>query len=116
MADDAFVSADIEKINKFMSDSEVAIQEFDAIKEKFNSINAALLGSWAGEGAEAYRKETGHILTNIGGIKDILDGINNGAVKSIRDEYAKLDSELAEFNKNPHSGDQSGGGGGGGAW
>lgn len=54
-------------------------------------------------GANAYRKETDHILENIGGIKDILDSINNSAVKDIRENYSKLDEDLAEFNKNPQA-------------
>ena len=28
--------------------------------------------------------------------------INNSAVKDIRDNYSKLDDDLAEFNKNPY--------------
>lgn len=101
MADGGFVSADIGKISRFMSESAEAIQEFDAIKEKFNSVNAALLSKWKGEGADAYKRETDHILENIGGIKDILDGMNNEAVQGIVDGYTKLDNELAEFNRNP---------------
>lgn len=96
-----FVSADIGAISKFMSDSEDAIREFDSIKEKFEDINTTLLNKWKGEGADAYKQETDHILENIGGIKDVLDGINNGAVKSIKDEYTNLDNQLAEFNLNP---------------
>lgn len=96
-----FVSADTGAISKFMTDSETAIKEFDDIKAKFNDINATLLQKWKGEGANAYKYETDHILENIGGIKDVLDSINNGAVKSIRDEYSKLDEDLAEFNLNP---------------
>lgn len=109
MADGAFVSADIEKISKFMSDSSEVIKEFDAIKEKFNSINTALLSKWKGEGADAYKKETDHILENIGGVKDVLDSINNGAVKSIKDEYTNLDNQLAEFNRNPQTEEDNGG-------
>ncbi len=109
MAEGAFVSADIGKISKFMSESAEVIKEFDAIKEKFEDINATLLNKWKGEGADAYKTETDHILENIGGIKDVLDGINNGAVKSLKDEYTKLDDELAEFNKNPQSGGNQGG-------
>lgn len=103
MADGGFVSADIEKIAKFERDSAAAIKEFDAIKTEFNNINTKLLGKWEGEGADAYKKETDHILENIGGIKDILDGINNSAVKDIKDNYLNLDDELAAFNKNPQS-------------
>ena len=109
MAEGAFVSVDIGKISKFMSESAEVIKEFDAIKEKFEDINAALLNKWKGEGADAYKTETDHILENIGGIKDVLDGINNGAVKSMKDEYTKRDDELAEFNKNPQSGGNQGG-------
>lgn len=100
MASD-FISADTVAIAKFMSDSEDAIREFTAIKDKFNEINRTLLNKWQGAGASAYRYETDHILENIGGIQDVLDGINNGAVSSIREEYSKLDEQLAEFNRNP---------------
>ena len=86
MADGGFVSADIGKISKFMSESAEAIHEFDAIKEKFNSINSTLLSKWKGEGAEAYKRETDHILEN-----------------------TRLDNELAEYNRNPPSGDGNGG-------
>lgn len=109
MASEAFVSADISKISKFMTDSEDVIKEFDEIKEKFNTINSTLLDKWKGEGADVYKTETDHILENIGGIKDTLDGINNGAVKSIKDEYTNLDTQLAEFNRNPQSGEDNGG-------
>lgn len=104
-----FVSADISKISKFEKDSAEAIAEFNSIKEKFESVNSTLLSKWKGEGADAYRKETDHILENIGGIKDILDGINNSAVKDIKDNYLKLDSELGEFNKNPQTDESNGG-------
>ena len=96
-----FNSADIEQLTTFEKDSADAITEFDAIKAKFEEINTTLLNKWKGEGADAYKQETDHILENIGGIKDVLDSINNSAVKSIRDEYSKLDEKLAEFNKNP---------------
>jgi uncharacterized protein YukE len=103
MAGTAFVSADIDKITQFEKESKEAITEFDAIKVKFDEINAALLVNWKGDGAVAYKKEVNYILENIGGIKDILDGINNGAVKDVKDNYLKLDDELGEFNKNPQS-------------
>ena len=96
-----FVSADISAIARFMDQSPEVIEEFGRIKTKFEDINKELLKKWKGEGADAYKYETDHILENIGGIKDVLDGINNSAIKSIRDEYSKLDEELGEFNRNP---------------
>lgn len=98
---DGFVSADIEKMEKFESESKEAVKEFDEIKNKFNDINAALLAKWKGAGADAYKTETDNILDNIGGIADILDSINNSVVKDIKDNYNKLDEELGEFNRNP---------------
>jgi len=98
-----YVSADIGKIAIFESQSQEAITEYDAIKAKFDEINSTLLSKWEGGGADAYKKETDHILENIGGIRDILDGINNGVVKDIKDNYMKLDNDLAEFNRNPQS-------------
>ena len=100
-----FVSADISKITKFESGSAEVIAEFNSIRDEFDSINSTLLGKWRGEGANAYRNETDHILENIGGIKEILDSINNSVVKDIKDSYLELDNALCEFNRNPQSGE-----------
>ena len=64
MADSAFVLADIDKLVQFEKKSEEAIKEFDAIKEKFNDINTTLLKKWKGEGKDAYKKESDHIMEN----------------------------------------------------
>lgn len=103
MAD--FISADIDKILKFETDSVDAIAEFDRIKTTFDTINATLLGKWQGDGADAYKTETDHILENIGGIKDTLDGINTTVLKDVKDSYLNLDEQLAAFNVNPTSGE-----------
>jgi len=99
----AFVEADIGKIEKFEQESQEAITEFQAIKDKFNQINETLLSSWKGSGAKAYKKETDHILEKIGGVKDVLDTINSGVIRDVKDAYNKLDEQLAEFNRNPDS-------------
>ncbi len=91
-----FISADISKISSFESGSAEAVAEFSSIRDKFESINSTLLGQWKGEG-------TDHILENIGGIKDILDSINNSVVKDIKDYYLELDNALGEFNRNPQT-------------
>lgn len=101
MAESAFVLADIEKFVQFEKKSEEAIKEFDDIKKEFDDINTTLLNKWKGEGKDAYEKESSHIMDNIGGIKDILDSINNEVVKDTKDAYLQLDEELGEFNKNP---------------
>lgn len=101
MASDNFVSVDIEKLVQFEKDSADAVREFNAIKTKFESINSTLLKNWEGEGAEAYKYETDHILEKIGGIEDVLKTINEGVMKDVKDNYLKLDDELCEFNKNP---------------
>ena len=106
----AFVKADIEAIESFETISAEAIQEFADIQQKFRDINSDLLNTWEGDGADAYKKETDHILENIGGIKDVLDSINSSVIKDIKDNYNTLDEDLAEFNRNPPS---EGGGGGG---
>lgn len=99
MAD--FISADIEKLAAFETQSAEAIAEFDRIKTQFQTINETLLKSWEGEGADAYQFETDNILENIGGIRDVLDGINNGVVKDIKENYLQLDEALDEINRNP---------------
>lgn len=106
-----FVSADIFKIANFAEEKDKVSKEFDSIKEKFDSINATLLSKWKGEGAEAYKYETDHILENIGGIKDVLDSINDGVIKDIRDIYSTLDKDLAEFNLNPQAAEDNNSGG-----
>ncbi len=103
MAD--FISADIDKILKFETDSADAIAEFDRIKTTFDTINSTLLGKWQGDGADAYKTETDHILENIGGIKDTLDGINTTVLKDVKDSYLNLDEQLGAFNVNPTSGE-----------
>lgn len=105
MGNTGFVSADIEKLVDFETKSQEAITEFDAIKTKFNDINTTLIGNWKGEGKSAYKKESDHILENIGGIKDILDSINEGVIKDTKDAYLNLDEELGTFNRNPSSGE-----------
>ena len=105
MADGAFVSADISKIEQFESKSQEVITEFDAIKTKFSEINSTLVSKWKGEGSVAYKTKTDNIIEKIGGIKDILDGINNSVVKDIKNNYMMLDEALGEFNKNPESGE-----------
>lgn len=106
-----FVSADIFKIANFAEKKDEISKEFDSIKEKFDSINATLLSKWKGEGAKAYEDETNHILENIGGIKDVLDSINDGVITDIRNIYSTLDEDLAEFNLNPQSAEDENSGG-----
>ena len=101
-----FVSADLEIVANFMTKSQELITEFDNIKKEYERINEELLKDWEGHGADAYKKETDHILENIGGIKDVLDGINNGVLNDIKNQYDKLDEELGEFNQNPPTSDE----------
>ena len=101
MASGKFVSADIDKLVQFEKDSADAVREFNDIKRKFESINSTVLRNWEGEGAEAYKYETDHILEKIGSIEDVLKTINEGVIKDIKNNYLKLDEELGEFNKNP---------------
>ena len=103
MAESTFISADTTKIADFESKSAEVIEEFDNIKKEFHEINKELLNTWKGSGANAYKYETDHILEKIGSIADVLNAINEGAVKSIRDTYSEFDEELGKFNKNPKS-------------
>lgn len=106
MSSAKFVSADTKKIADFEKKSKEVSKEFSEIKKEFERINKELLSAWNGVGADAYKYETDHILEKIGSIDDVLDAINNSAVKDIRTNYSQLDDELAEFNKNPY-GDES---------
>ena len=72
--------ADIGKLEQFETDSKDAIAEFDRIKRRFKEINDALLSKWQGAGANQYKK---------------------GVIKSAKDAYLQLDSDLAAFNENP---------------
>ncbi len=103
MGDSAFVSADTTKIAEFERQSAEVIREFAAIKDEFGKINGELLGTWKGSGANAYKYETDHILEKIGSVEDVLNAINESAVKDIRNTYSEVDEQLGEFNKNPHS-------------
>lgn len=103
MSDSAFKSADTTKIADFEKKSADVIREFTAIKEDFDRINSELLGAWKGSGANAYKYETDHIFEKIGSVEDVLNAINESAVKDIRNTYSEADEQLGEFNKNPHS-------------
>ena len=103
MSDSAFQSADTTKIAEFERQSAEVISEFTAIKEEFGRINGALLGARKGSGAKAYKFETDHILEKIGSVEDVLNAINESAVKDIRSTYSEADEQLGEFNRNPHS-------------
>lgn len=103
MSESAFKSADTTKIAEFERQSAEVIREFAAIKEEFGRINSALLSAWKGSGANAYKYETDHILEKIGSVEDVLNAINESAVKDIRSTYSEADEQLGEFNRNPHS-------------
>lgn len=97
----AYIEADIEKLERFVSQSAETITEFQNIKNTFNQINSTLLSKWKGQGADAYKYETDHILEKIGSFKDVLDTINNDVLKSIIDTYNELDKQLSELNPDP---------------
>lgn len=93
--------ADIEKLVQFEQDSQDAKTEFDRIMKAFKDINDTLLSKWQGAGADQYKNEVDHILEKIGSLGEVLDAINDGAVKSARDAYLQVDADLGAFNENP---------------
>lgn len=99
MGNGNFVSADTTKIAAFQKESAEACKEFSAIRKEFAAINKKILSVWKGIGADAYKYETDNILEKIGSIDDVLDEINNSAVKDIKEQYSKCDEELAECNR-----------------
>lgn len=105
MANGEFKSADTTKIAEFETKSAEVIKEFASIKEDFGKINEELLGAWKGAGADAYKYETDHILEKIGSVEDVLNAINESAVKDIRTSYSEVDKQLGEFNRNPNAGE-----------
>jgi uncharacterized protein YukE len=100
----AFIEADIGKLESFKSQSLESISEFAKIKEDFGTLNTNLLAKWKGVGADAYKYETDHIMENLGGVEEVLNGINDGVLSDIIDNYNKLDDELSAFNINPSQG------------
>ncbi|MEE0264906.1 MAG: hypothetical protein UD936_04680 [Acutalibacteraceae bacterium] len=96
-----FVRADIGAFERFVVESEEAIKEFASIRNEFDRINNTLLSKWEGSGQVAYRNLADDITQRVGGIKDVLDIINDTIVKDVIDSYNKIDIELAEYNRNP---------------
>ncbi len=94
-----FVRADIGKLEGFVTGSEEAIKEFAAIRKEFDRINNTLLENWKGSGRASYRKVAENITEKIGGIKDVLETINDTVVKDLIAQYHSVDKELAEFNR-----------------
>ena len=103
MSDYEFKRADIGKLESFVSESEEAIREFAAIRDEFDRINRTLLSNWQGSGKEAYKNVADHITEKVGGIKEILDTINDKALKDIIEKYHSMAAELGEYNR--HAGD-----------
>ncbi|MDD7184299.1 MAG: hypothetical protein SPE43_04060 [Ruminococcus sp.] len=99
--DTKFRSVDLSKIGAFIDKSPDIIKEFEAIKDKFDSINKELLKEWNGEGADEYKFESESILSKIGSLKDVLDEITGGTVKDLRETYSKFDEDMGKFNENP---------------
>lgn len=106
---DAFVRADIGALERFISESEEAITEFANIRNEFDRINNTLLNNWEGSGKEAYAEVAKKITEKIGGIKDVLDVINDTVVKDIVATYNQVDKDLAEYNRNPPTDSTQGG-------
>ena len=94
-----FVRADIAKLESFIKESEEAIKEFAAIRTEFDRINNTLLANWDGVGSNAYSKVARNITEKIGGIKDVLDTINDSVVKDLVEQYNKLDQDLGDYNR-----------------
>lgn len=103
MADSGFVRADIGRLESFVSESEEAIREFNAIRDEFDRINKALLSEWEGSGKSAYKEIADHITEKIGSIKDVLDVINDKVLKDVINQYHSVDKELGENNR--HAGE-----------
>lgn len=99
--DTKFRSVDLSKIGAFIDKAPEMINEFEAIKNKFNSINRELLKEWNGEGADEYKFEAESILSKIGSLKDVLDEITGGTIKDLRETYSKFDEDMGRFNENP---------------
>lgn len=99
--DTKFREVDISKIGAFIDKAPDLINEFESIKDKFESINKELLKEWTGEGADEYKFETENILSKIGSLKDVLDEITGGTIKDLRETYSKFDEDMGKFNENP---------------
>lgn len=94
-----FIRADIAKLESFVSESEEAIREFAAIRTEFDRINNTLLANWDGVGSGAYSKVAKNITEKIGGVKDVLDTINDSVVKDLIEQYKQLDKDLGDYNR-----------------
>ena len=93
--------ADIGKLVQFESDSKAAKAEFNRIQRRFKEINDELLKKWQGAGADQYKKEVDSNIEKIGNVSEVLDAINDGVLKNVKDAYLQLDEELGKFNLNP---------------
>lgn len=96
-----FIIADIGKLERFVTESEEAIKEFASIRNEFDRINNRLLSNWEGSGKDSYEYVAKNITQKIGGIKEVLDVINNTVVKDVIEKYKKVDKDLGDYNRNP---------------
>jgi uncharacterized protein YukE len=85
-----------------MDTKDKLVRDYDRINSDYENIVSALLGSWKGRGADAFRDDAAKVKTNIGGIYDVLKTMCD-TLTDCRAVFAESDRAMGEYNVNPFS-------------
>lgn len=83
---------------------ESMVEEYNSINEEYERIVTTLLQNWEGQGADAFEADAMKMKTNIGGIYDTLNTMND-ILTDVRDEIGSVDTSIGSENMKPALGD-----------
>lgn len=97
---EGLVLLDTRVIDKAIEMCQPLLAEYNAISEKYDTIESALLRNWKGKGADAFKKDSEVVRTNLVGLNDILKTMSD-MLQDCRDIFSECDGALKEYNENP---------------
>ena len=78
------------------------IKKYNAINKDYDTIVKTLLKNWKGRGADAFKKDSDTVRTNIVGVYDILKTMCD-TLEDCRDIFTECDQAMGEYNSNPQA-------------
>lgn len=102
MKNSGLVLLDTRAFDKALALRDSILKEFDSINTRYGEIEKVLLDNWKGRGADAFRKDSNAVRTNLTGLNDIMKTMCD-TLADCKDVFAQCDASLGEYNSNPES-------------
>lgn len=100
MEDNGLVRLDTSAFDKALGLRDEILRSYDKINTEYARIEKALLANWKGRGADAFKKDSRAVRTNLVGLNDILKTMCD-TLADCKDIFAQCDSELGKYNSDP---------------